>query len=113
MSDVKDLLGWLEWWYEEQCDDEWEQDNGVTIQTLDNPGWLVEADLRGLSPEAMASERVLAVVGEPPSDENGNLGGPTWMKCEIRFGKFVGAGDPTQLRTILAQFRSLVEAEGS
>ena len=35
------------------------------------------------------------------------------MTCEIKAGKFVGAGDPTQLRTILAQFRSLVEAEAA
>lgn len=113
MSEVIDMLGWLERWYQEQCDDDWEQDHGVTIQTLDNPGWLVEADLQGVRPEAMATDRVLAVVGEPPSDKNGNIGGTIWMTCEIRSGKFVGAGDPTQLRMLLTQFRSFVEAEAT
>lgn len=113
MGEVVDLLSWLERWYQGQCDDAWEQDHGVTIQTLDNPGWLVEADLRGVKPEAIAADRVLAVVGEPPSDENGNIGGDIWMTCEIRAEKFVGAGDPTQLRMILEQFRRLVEKEAT
>jgi hypothetical protein len=109
MSDVIELLGWLERWYQAQCDDEWEHHYGVTIQTLDNPGWLVQADLRGVELAAIATDQILAVVGEPPSEKNGNIGGNVWMKCEIKSGKFVGAGDPTQLRMILAQFRSLVE----
>jgi hypothetical protein len=113
MSEVLNLLDWLEQWYQQQWDDELEQDLGFKIQTLDNPGWLVEADLRGLEPEAGAIDRVLVVVGDPPCDENGNIGGTTWMTCEIRSGKFLGAGDLTQLRTILAQFRSFVEPEAS
>jgi immunity protein 53 of polymorphic toxin system len=39
------------------------------------------------------------------------MGASLWMTCEIKSGRFVGAGDPTQLRAILAQFRSLVETE--
>ena len=113
MSELMDLLDWLERWYQSQCDGEWEHDCGFSIETLDNPGWLVQANLRGVGPDAMATDRVLAAAGEPPSDKNGNQGGPIWMTCEIKAGKFVGAGDPTQLRAILAQFRSLVEAEAA
>src|SRR5918994_1076194 len=102
MGDVVDLLGWLERWYQEQCDGEWEDDCGLTIETLDNPGWLVSVDLRHVEPEAPAS-RALAVLGEPPNAGNGNEGGPVWMTCEVKGGKFVGAGDPTQLRAILVQ----------
>src|SRR5690349_7674980 len=109
MSEIKDELGWLEQWYQEQCDGEWEHDCGVTVETLDNPGWLVKIDLRGVEPEALATGRVLAIVGEPPSDSNGNQGGLIWMTCKIEAGKFIGAGDPTQLRAILAQFISLIE----
>lgn len=111
MTAIMDPFEWLERWYREQCDGEWEHHYGITIETLDNPGWLVQVDLRGIEPAALAADRVLAVLGEPPSDENGNLGGPIWMKCDIESGKFVGAGDPTQLRAIVAQLRSFVEAE--
>jgi hypothetical protein len=108
-----DPFEWLERWYHEQCDGEWEHHSGITIETLDNPGWLVQVDFRRMEPEALAADRVLAVLGEPPSDENGNQGGPVWMTCGIESGRFVGAGDPTQLRAIVAQLRSFVEAEGN
>jgi hypothetical protein len=110
MSELEDPFRWLERWYQSRCDGEWEHDHGVTIQSLDNPGWLVTIELQHLVSAQRANDRVLAVVGEPPSDANGNLGGVIWMECKIESGKFVGAGDPTQLRAILAQFRSLVES---
>lgn len=110
MSDVTDPLEWLERWYRAQCDGEWEHQCGVTIDTLDNPGWSVTIDLKGAE-SGSTSPRTLAVVGEPPSGENGNEGGPIWMTCEIKGGKFVGAGDPTQLRAILEQFRRVTAAD--
>jgi hypothetical protein len=57
------------------------------------------------------ADRVLTVVGEAPNERNGNIGGPIWMTCGIKAGKFVGAGDPTQLRMILGQLRGLIETE--
>jgi hypothetical protein len=112
MTERIDVLRWLERWYQERCDNEWEQEHGIQIQTIDNPGWLVSADLRGMNPET-TTDRVLAVIGDPPSAKNGNCGGDTWMTCEVKSGRFVGAGDPSQLRAILAQFRKLVEDEGA
>jgi hypothetical protein len=111
MDDVLDLLGWLERWYQEQCDGEWEHDCGLRIETLDNPGWLVSVELRHVEPEA--APRSLVVLGKPPCAENGNEGGPVWMTCEVDGRKFVGAGDPTQLRAILVQLRTLIEAEAT
>ena len=34
-------------WYESNCNDDWEHGYGVKIETLDNPGWLVQIDLFG------------------------------------------------------------------
>ncbi len=33
-------------WYERQCVEDWHEDSGVTISTLDNPGWSLKIDLR-------------------------------------------------------------------
>ncbi len=109
MSDSIDVLCWLEEWYQEQWDDVLERDLGFSVQTLDNPGWLVKAALGGLLPEKVTEDGVLVVVGEPPSAKNGNVGGRVWMTCEIKAGQFIGAGDLTQLREILAYFRKWVE----
>jgi len=44
-------LSLLEKWYSAQCDGDWEHQYGVSIGTLDNPGWTLEIDLRGTDSE--------------------------------------------------------------
>jgi hypothetical protein len=36
-------------WYELQCADDWHEDHGIRIDTLDNPGWSLKIDLKGTS----------------------------------------------------------------
>ncbi|MEU0544681.1 immunity 53 family protein [Nocardia sp. NPDC005978] len=45
MSEHEHVLDWLQSWYAAQCDGDWEHGWGVRIETLDNPGWLVEINL--------------------------------------------------------------------
>ena len=44
---MSDELSWLQQWYSAHCDGEWEHGFGVTIATLDNPGWSVTIDVEG------------------------------------------------------------------
>ncbi len=37
----------LQTWYQTRSDGLWERSHGVTIESLDNPGWLVTIDLDG------------------------------------------------------------------
>jgi len=104
-----DDLEWLEQWYSAQCNEDWEHHRGVTIQSLDNPGWLVTIDLEGTELEARMADALVLRAGEPPSAENGLMGGPDWIECAIKERKFVGAGDPGKLRTILHCFREWAE----
>ena len=34
-------------WYERQCTNDWHEDHGIRIDTLDNPGWSLKIDLKG------------------------------------------------------------------
>lgn len=36
------LISMLEHWYSSKCDGDWEHTGGVSLTTLDNPGWLLE-----------------------------------------------------------------------
>ncbi len=36
-------LSRLQRWYSAQCDGDWEHGLGVRIETLDNPGWMVQS----------------------------------------------------------------------
>ena len=40
-----EILQWLSGWYASQCDGGWEHIYGITIDTLDNPGWTVSIDI--------------------------------------------------------------------
>ncbi len=87
------LLERLEEWYSSQCDGEWEHRWGVQIETLDNPGWLVRIDLVGTS---------LATASFEKSEKMES--GDQWLECRTRDGQWVGAGGPSMLRQILAEF---------
>jgi hypothetical protein len=96
---------WLEEWFASNCDGEWEQTQGVSIQTTDNPGWWVKIDLpQGLLAQ-FSEGSVLRVVGDPPSEKNGNVASGEWMVCRIVGGKFDAAGDPGKLTEIFECFR--------
>ncbi|WP_309505466.1 Imm53 family immunity protein [Streptomyces phytophilus] len=51
--ETRDLLRALGAWYADQCDGDWEHEFGVKIETLDNPGWLIQVDLPGTSKEGV------------------------------------------------------------
>ncbi len=48
----------IEQWYAAQCDGAWEHSYGVKIDTLDNPGWQVQIDLRDTKKQGSSLERV-------------------------------------------------------
>lgn len=89
-----ELLARLEKWYASQCDGEWEHHRGVSIETLDNPGWRLKADV---SPEFEAR----TIVSNQKGDSD-------WMHCEVKDGEFLGAGDPDKLAHIIEAFLEFV-----
>ncbi len=99
-------LSWLQDWRFQQCDDSWEHDHGIVVQTLDNPGWLVKIDLVGTRLES----EVMKEVGHL-SDVNhkGIKGKQDWIHCRVENGVFVGAGGPFALFRICDVFRHWVE----
>ncbi len=85
----------LQQWYRDACDGEWEQTKGVTIETLSSPGWIVTIDLEGTSLDAIAMEPLRA---ERSSSD--------WIECLVEQNHFIGSGDPSKLATILHVFET-------
>jgi hypothetical protein len=104
VASAVDELEWLQGWFTSRCDGEWEHERGVAIESCDNPGWWVRIDI-DKEPIRSSGDEVLVTLGDPPSDKNGNIGSNRWMLCEVRGGKFQGAGDSTQLSSIIRCFR--------
>lgn len=105
-----DLISWLQGWYASRCDGDWEHDYGITIGTLDNPGWyvvinLVETPLEGATFEPVERHRAerdwvecLVVDAEAEGNWIGDVGG----------FQFRGAGGPHNLIEIVGIFRDWV-----
>lgn len=89
----------LQQWYAAQCDGDWEHSFGVSIDTLDNPGWTIRIDLKGTPLESRLFQPHRLGVGENTEPEDQN-----WMSCEVNNNQFVGAGGPHKLEELLEVF---------
>jgi len=106
---MADVLAWLQRWYDQQCNGDWEHHAGITISSLDNPGWLVRIQLRGTALE----HQPFTGIARGTSDEGWVLDpdDPTWLHCRVVTHTaadgpiFEGASGPLGLAEILSVFR--------
>jgi hypothetical protein len=103
-SDMMNEIERIQRWYRNQCDGDWEHASGVTIGTLDNPGWSLAVDLAGTDMESIFFEPMAYRVGpdSEPEDED-------WYVCRIEESQFKGFGGPNHLSTLLKVFLDWAE----
>jgi hypothetical protein len=97
MKDM-DTIEFLQSWYRAQTNGEWEHARGVTIETLDNPGWRVTIDLVDTALGAVAMTPIRRE--KSPQD---------WLVCEVEHDQFRGNGDSRKLLAILQVFQNWAE----
>lgn len=90
---MADPLTRLQDWYVANCDGEWEHRYGVTIESLDNPGWRVTIDLTGTPLEDRDFDGV-----EIKRTEH------DWLDGHVTDGKFVAGCGPRNLDELLTTF---------
>jgi hypothetical protein len=83
----------LQEWYFDQCNGDWEHEFGVKIDTLDNPGWVVTIDLIETEWENKNFDKIDKQINEN-----------NWIQCNVKDGKFIGAGGPKNLTDIIRIF---------
>ena len=98
MGDKNNVFIWLQDWYLNQCDKDWEHSYGIKIDTLDNPGWTIIIDLKGTECEDM-----------PFTDLHEDQGEDDWYFCKISENKFKASCDPLKLVFVLEIFREWAE----
>lgn len=87
------LVEKLENWYSGQCNENWEHHCGISIESLDNPGWLVTIDLKGTQLE----EKHFDKIQNERTKTN-------WIDCQVEERKLKGAGGSFNLVEILEIF---------
>lgn len=93
-----DTIAWLQQWYIAQCDDEWEHEYGIKIETMDNPGWLVKIDLKYTHLE---DTRIRVARVDSSHDD--------WYTMEIVDAVFTGLSSFNRLEFLLQEFRNIAE----
>ncbi len=96
------LIDWVSKWFLLECNGDWEHENQIRIETVDNPGWDIEIDLRDTSLEDV--EIMNHVVERSKND---------WYFFDVKNKKFVGGGDLTKLNFLLFKFKEIVETHSS
>ena len=91
---------WLQAWYASQCDGDWEHGEGITIETLDNPGWSVRITIAGTSLEGRPFDRIEVYRTEHE-----------WLTAWVEGDNWNAACGPLQLGEALFAFRSWAEPE--
>lgn len=95
-------LEWLCRWYAAQCDDEWEHEYGIKIQTLDNPGWRLTVALVGTKLETAPLQETKHNYDDDTS----------WWICWKKGTTFEAAGGPHELPSMIDFFRRWVTENG-
>lgn len=93
-----DILLWLQKWFAENCVEDWQHFYGVKIETMDNPGWHVEIDLRDTQAENKPFQKISRNL-ECDSD---------WLYCNVVNKIFSASCSPNHLVTVLELFKSWV-----
>ena len=89
-----DSLSWLQSWYLAQANGDWEHQHGISITTIDNPGWRVAIELRGTPFVNKSFGRIVTESSETD-----------WTHCWIQGDVFNIACGPLNLTKALAIFR--------
>ena len=98
-DEPRDALYLLQRWYLGRCDGEWEHGYGVSITTLDNPGWSLRIELK---------DTPLAHRLEPWSKFERSE--HDWLHWRIEAGVFDAASGPTNLNEAILAFLDVAGA---
>jgi hypothetical protein len=89
-----DELTEIQNWYSAHCNGDWEHQNGVEIDTLDNPGWSINIPLVDLS---LLADKVFETVDVKRAEQD-------WIHATVEKSVFKACGGPHNLREMLRIF---------
>ena len=98
MSKHESNVEWLQAWYNQRCDGDWEHTYGITIATIDNPGWSIDIDLAGTELQDKKLEKML--IERSDSD---------WLWFVVENRTFKGRGGALNLGELIERFRAWVD----
>lgn len=93
-----EIIDWIQNWFKETCNGDWEQGEVIQITNLDNPGWEVEIDVSNTS---LAAITIPWILNENHKHD--------WYGVKIENQKFSASGDAGKLKFLLELFKETIE----
>jgi hypothetical protein len=88
------LLKQLDGWYAAQCNGDWEHTYGITIKTVDNPGWYFKVELT----DTYLTGRAFAEISENRGNDK------EAFLCMVKDRAFIGCCPPSRLYEVISIF---------
>jgi Immunity protein 53 len=95
-------LAQLQQWYASNCNGSWEQYNGIKIETLDNPGWMLKVELEETN---LQNHAFVSIDIDNCEDD--------WYICKVNNNRFEALGDPTKLDKLIEIFIDWAKSQNS
>lgn len=99
---MSSIIQWLQDWTKSQIDGDWEHELGISISMLDNPGWILSADISNYGDFLKETK---------PLGRDNDV---DWIDFEIRviaktYVYIEIFGDISKLNKILYSFKAIIE----
>ena len=99
---MSNIIQWLQDWTKSQIDGDWEHELGISISMLDNPGWILSADISNYGDFLKETK---------PLGRDNDV---DWIDFEIRviaktYVYIEIFGDISKLNKILYSFKAIIE----
>lgn len=93
-----EILEWIQNWFKDNCNGDWEKGEVIQITNIDNPGWEVEIDVSNTS---LAMLEIPWILNENKKQD--------WYGVKIENQKFTASGDARKLTFLLGLFKETIE----
>ena len=99
---MSSIIQWLQDWTKSQIDGDWEHERGISISMLDNPGWILSADVSNYGDFLKETK---------PLGRDNDV---DWIDFEIRviaktYVYIEIFGDISKLNKILCSFKAIID----
>ena len=99
---MDNIVDWLQNWTMSQIDGDWEHELGVSIRMLDNPGWILSADISNYFDFVLNTDPMKGKTDNDWIDFEIKIIAKTYVYIEI-------FGDINKLNKILYSFKAIIE----
>lgn len=93
------MIEWLQKWYSDHCDGDWEHEHPISLISLDNPRWSLSIDVKDTKLENLNIPPTMNKISEDD-----------WVGYSLKNGVFEAGGDVFKINRLIEIFKEIVDS---